>query len=139
MKREDIEKHGTTAGCPGCIAIELGARAAAHGAACRARIEAAIVADGDPDNRVSAALARRQGDMEVERPVAPAPLPAPPPAAAAQAQLSRGRGHPETAGCPAASSSSAAAAPMAVEVAQKRQGDNDDWDDREAASHGTGR
>jgi hypothetical protein len=114
VKKEDIEKYGSTAGCPGCIAIELGARAAAHGAECRARIEAAITADGDDKNRVSAAHARKRGDnMEVD--------PTRRPTAAA------------VAGAGAASSSSAAADPTAnvgqIAGAKRPQVDDADWDD----------
>ena len=68
VKKEDIEKYGQTVGCPGCIAIALGGRAAAHGAECRARVEAAILADGDVERRVEAAHARKRGDMDLDAP-----------------------------------------------------------------------
>ena len=63
VKEKDIAKYGDTVGCPGCIARALGGRVVAHGAECRARVEAAIVAEGDVDMRVEAARARkREGD-----------------------------------------------------------------------------
>ena len=63
VKEKDIAKYGDTVGCPGCIARALGGRVVAHGAECRARVEAAIVAEGDVDMRVEAAHARkREGD-----------------------------------------------------------------------------
>ena len=49
VKKEDIERYGQTIGCPGCVAMVLGERAEAHGTECRARIEAAIIAEGDEE------------------------------------------------------------------------------------------
>ena len=60
VKEKDIAKYGDTVGCPGCIARALGGRVVAHGAECRARVEAAIVAEGDVDMRVEAAHARKR-------------------------------------------------------------------------------
>ena len=44
-----LKKHGLTAGCEGCKAFRLGARARLHSEACRVRIENAVMAESEAE------------------------------------------------------------------------------------------
>ena len=47
IQKSDLEKHGYTAGCPGCRAANRGLQATAHSEGCRARIQKELEAAGD--------------------------------------------------------------------------------------------
>ena len=53
LRRGDFERHGYTAGCPGCLHYQIeGSARAGHTEECRKRIEEAIAASDDGATRV---------------------------------------------------------------------------------------
>ena len=62
IKKADIEKYGSTVGCPGCTAANRGGVSVPHNDKCRERIESNINTD-DPE-RVGKALSRMVEGLE---------------------------------------------------------------------------
>ena len=65
----ELAKYGSTAGCPGCMAVALGARAQAHCEECRARVEKAMADDmsgGGGAERMEQAAKRRAVDAPAD-------------------------------------------------------------------------
>ena len=60
IKKADLEEHGYTDGCPGCIAAQFGLTAQGHTESCRARIEEALKATEEGARRLIAAKVRRE-------------------------------------------------------------------------------
>ncbi|CAK0851548.1 unnamed protein product, partial [Prorocentrum cordatum] len=69
--RKDVEiaKYGLSPGCYGCAAIHNGARAQAHSAECRARIEQAMQDDEEAKQRLEDARERKRHRTDVAGPV----------------------------------------------------------------------
>ncbi|CAK0888783.1 unnamed protein product [Prorocentrum cordatum] len=69
--RKDLEiaKYGLSPGCCGCAAILSGARAQAHSAECRARIEQAMQDDDEAQQRLEDARERKRHCTDVAGPV----------------------------------------------------------------------
>ncbi|CAK0882798.1 unnamed protein product, partial [Prorocentrum cordatum] len=69
--RKDVEiaKYGLSPGCYGCAAILNGARAQAHSAECRARIEQAMQDDEEAKQRLEDARERKRHRTDVAGPV----------------------------------------------------------------------
>ncbi|CAK0843605.1 unnamed protein product [Prorocentrum cordatum] len=69
--RKDVEiaKYGLSPGCYGCAAILNGARAQAHSAKCRARIEQAMQDDEEAKQRLEDARERKRHRTDVAGPV----------------------------------------------------------------------
>ena len=69
IRREDMEKHGATDGCPGCRALHARRRGVPHTNDCRTRMEEAMAQDPATSNRVWRSFERFEEErLEEETP-----------------------------------------------------------------------